>query len=317
MMSFFRNLNGNCKHNKITIVSPGRNLLNQDNTSQFFSIIAGKRMSFASSPRKRTLKASMTVEAAMIIPLFFFFFMNLLFVFDVLRLHGNIMGAMHQTGNKMAFYGYAYKNGIEEGLPWGGVGSLILSEKYTKREIIDILGEEYLDHTCLVGGSRGLNFTGSLIMGEGDKIELIASYKVRPLVGLTGFPDISMENRYYGRAWTGYDVENKTDGGKGEEITVYVAENGVVYHMARNCAYLNPSIKAVSPSSVKDLRNESGEKYYMCGGCKGNVYQAVVYVTSYGNKVHSSLNCSGLKRTIHAIRLSDTEGKGQCPKCSE
>lgn len=50
MMSFFRNLNGNCKHNKITIVSPGRNLLNQDNTSQFFSIIAGKRMSFTSSP---------------------------------------------------------------------------------------------------------------------------------------------------------------------------------------------------------------------------------------------------------------------------
>lgn len=315
-MSFFRNLNGNYKHNKLTIVSPGRNLLNQDNTSQFFSIIAGKRMSFTSLLRKKGLKAGMMVEASMAIPLFLFFFMNLLFVFDVLRLHGNIMGAMHQTGNKMAFYGYAYKNGFEEeDSLFGEFGSWALSEYYAKRKIIDILGKEYLDHTCLVAGSQGLNSAGSSIMKEGDRIELTISYKVRPLAGLTGFPDISVENRYYGRAWTGYDVENRADGGKGEDLTVYVAENGMVYHMVRNCAYLNPSIEAVSSSLVKELRNENGEKYHMCGGCKGNIYQAVVYVTSYGNKAHSSLNCSGLKRTIYAVHLSETEGRGKCSKC--
>lgn len=317
-MSFFRCLKGNYKHNIKTIVSPGRNLFNQDNTSQFFSIIAGKRMSLTSLLHKRNLKAGMTVEASIVIPLFLFFFMNLLFAFDVLRLHGNLMGAMHQTGNKMAFYGYAYRQGVkEENLLWNGIGSLALSEGYAKRKIIDILGKEYLDHTCLAAGSQGLDFSKSSIMGEGDRIELIVSYKVRPLAGFIGFPDISMENRYYGRAWTGYDVENKSDGGKSRDPIVYVAENGTVYHMARNCAYLNPSIKVVSALSVKELRNEDGEKYRMCGRCKEDLYQAVVYVTSYGNKAHSSLDCSGLKRTIYALPLSETEGKGKCPKCGD
>ena len=315
-MSFFRHLKGNYKHNKKNNVFPGRNLFNQDNTSQFFSIMAGKRMSFAFPFHKRKIKAGMTVEASIVIPLFLFFFMNILFAFDVLRLHGNLMGAMHQTGNKMSFNGYAYRKGVkEEDLFWGELGSLALSEGYAKRKIIDILGKEYLDHTCLVAGSQGLNFTKSSIMKEGDRIELIVSYKVRPLAGLAGFPDISMENRYYGRAWTGYDVENRADQGKGEDPTVYVAANGTVYHMARNCVYLNPSIKAVSSSSVKELRNEDGEKYGVCGGCKGNHHQAVVYVTSYGNKAHSSLGCSGLKRTIYAVHLSETEERGKCQKC--
>ena len=47
-----------------------------------------------------------------------------------------------------------------------------------------------------------------------------------------------MENRYYGRAWTGYDVEKRMNGENGEDPIVYIAENGAVYHIARNCAYL-------------------------------------------------------------------------------
>ena len=33
------------------------------------------------------------------------------------------------------------------------------------------------------------------------------------------------------------------------------------------------------------------------------------------NKYHTDLNCSGIKRTIEMIRLSDVEGKGACSKC--
>ena len=315
-MSFFRNLNSNCKLLKKTIVSPGKNLLYQNHILKILISITGKRMSFIFSPDKKNLKASMAVEAAMAIPFFMYFLMNILFAFDMLRLHGNIMGAMHQTGNKMAFYGYAYKSGCgEDKVIEGDFGSFLLSEGYARNSVIRILGEAYLNHTCLASGVSGLHFVKSSVLEEGDKIELVASYKVKPFIKIIGFPDIPMENRYYGRAWTGYDVENGENGEKGEDPVVYIAENGTVYHIARNCAYLNPSVKAVSLEMSDTLRNESGEKYYFCGSCKGSRFQAVAYVTSYGNKIHNSLRCAGLKRTIYTVHLSETGEMGKCSKC--
>ncbi len=313
-MSFFRILISNFKHFKEKVVSPGKSLLNQ--ILGFFSYKTGKRISFISSLREKKIKASMAVEAAIAIPFFLFFLMNILFAFDMLRLHGNIMGAMHQAGNKMAFYGYAYRSGFgEEGLFSGEADSLILSEGYARRKVINILGEDYLNHTCLASGTSGLHFIKSSVMKEDDRIELVASYKVKPFINIIGFPDMPMENRYYGRAWTGYDVAGRAGGGEGEDPVVYIAETGTVYHIARNCAYLNPSVEAVSKAMASELRNEEGGKYYSCGSCKGNNFQPVVYITSYGNRIHSSLSCSGLKRTVYTVHLSEVKGKGKCSKC--
>ncbi len=313
-MSFFRILISNFKHFKEKVVSPGKSLLNQ--ILGFFSYKTGKRISFISSLREKKIKASMAVEAAIAIPFFLFFLMNILFAFDMLRLHGNIMGAMHQAGNKMAFYGYAYRSGFgEEGLLSGEADSLILSEGYARRKVINILGEDYLNHTCLASGTSGLHFIKSSVMKEDDRIELVASYKVKPFINIIGFPDMPMENRYYGRAWTGYDVAGRAEGGEGEDPVVYIAETGTVYHIARNCAYLNPSVEAVSKAMASELRNEEGGKYYSCGSCKGNNFQPVVYITSYGNRIHSSLSCSGLKRTVYTVHLSEVKGKGKCSKC--
>ena len=313
-MSFFRILISNFKHFKEKVVSPGKSLLNQ--ILGFFSYKTGKRISFISSLREKKIKASMAVEAAIAIPFFLFFLMNILFAFDMLRLHGNIMGAMHQAGNKMAFYGYAYRSGFgEEGLFSGEADSLILSEGYARRKVINILGEDYLNHTCLASGTSGLHFIKSSVMKEDDRIELVASYKVKPFINIIGFPDMPMENRYYGRAWTGYDVAGRAGGGEGEDPVVYIAETGTVYHIARNCAYLNPSVEAVSKAMASERINEEGGKYYSCGSCKGNNFQPVVYITSYGNRIHSSLSCSGLKRTVYTVHLSEVKGKGKCSKC--
>lgn len=320
-MSSFRKHICNYQHVKKTLVSPGKNLRYQNLLYLFQSFRAEKRMSFFSflcccMKKNMCCRGSMAVEAAIAVPFFLFFMMNILFSFDMLRLHGNITAAMHQTGNRMAFYGYGYRN-----LPGGdsllseGADSFILSEGYARTKVINILGKDYLDNTCLAGGSSGLHFIKSSVMKDSDIIELTASYKVRPFIKVMGFPDFFMENRYYGRAWTGYDTEHKKDGMKGEDPVVYIAETGSVYHIARNCTYLNPSVEAVSAAITETLRNDNGEKYYACDRCKKNEFQAVVYITGQGNKVHGSLSCSGLKRTVHAIHLSETGGRGRCSKC--
>ncbi|MCQ2507536.1 MAG: pilus assembly protein, partial [Dorea sp.] len=43
----------------------------------------------------------------------------------------------------------------------------------------------------------------------------------------------------------------------------------------------------------------------------------LVYVTDYGDRYHSSLSCSGLKRTVYSVPKSEAIGKGACSKCAK
>ena len=276
-----------------------------------FNIIEKRILLFSSLK----CKASMAVEAAIAIPFFLFFIMNILFAFDMLRLHSNLMGAMHQVGNKMAFHGYAYQQAEEAGITLPKeLSSVIMSQGYVRNKVITTLGSDYLDHTCLVAGTSGLQFLKSSIMQE-DIIDIIATYRVRPFIKVIGFPDFPMENRYYGRAWTGYDVVGGQGGEHKGYPIVYVADTGVVYHITRNCTYLCPSIEMISMGMKEEVRNENGGKYYACERCGSNGMQPILYITLQGNRYHCSLQCSGLKRTIYAVHLSEVGGKGQCSKC--
>lgn len=279
-----------------------------------FIIKAGKRMSLFPFPGYR---AGMAVEASLILPFFLFFIMNILFALDMLRLHGNLAAALHQTGNQMAFAGYAYKNMEEKGIALPEeVSSVIMSEGYVRGRVIDILGAGYLNHTCLSSGTAGLHFVKSSVMKDGDRINLVASYKVRPFIRVLGFPEFSMENRYYGRAWTGYDVTYGMGDDEGEERMVFIAETGSVYHMERSCTYLCPSVGMISTVDKNDVRNKNGAKYYACERCGGDGLQAALYITEDGRRYHNTLRCSGLKRTIYTIRLSEAGDKMACTKCS-
>ena len=48
---------------------------------------------------------------------------------------------------------------------------------------------------------------------------------------------------------------------------------------------------------------------------KGALGQSMVYITDYGDRWHSSLSCSGLKRSIYMIRKTKATDKRMCKKC--
>lgn len=276
-------------------------------------------LSFLRSLKRASLitslkRGSMTLEASFVLPFFLFAVLNILFAVNIISAQSRISAALHQVGNKMAFAGYAYEKTAGSILP-DGLAGVILSQGYARGQVLESVGRNYLDQSCVEGGSGGVSFAGSSVMGEGDIIDLKVSYRVRPFVKLMGFEGFSMSQRYYGKAWTGYDVMSTVSDVNIEDPMVFITKLGTVYHLDRNCTYLNPSVKVVSAEAVVDLRNQSGGKYYACGSCCRTGAQEQVYVTEYGDSYHSQINCSGLKRTIYTVPLSQTGGRGRCSKC--
>lgn len=262
---------------------------------------------------KTGIWASMTVEAAFIFSLFLIAVLNLFSTLEFIRLQSSMEAAFHQVGKKMMIYGYAYeKSGLQlEEYP---LASVLFSYSYVKANVEQYAGREYLDNTVLKDGRAGIFYGQSKIMEE-DYIDLVALYEVNGVFSYPGLKSIPMYNRIYGHVWNGYNVEKQAAAGE-EEIYVFITQSGTVYHRNRNCTYLNPSVEAVYYETVKEKRNIGGEKYYACERC-GDKGKTVVYITEQGNRYHASLECSGLKRTIYAVKLSEVGERPPCSKCGQ
>lgn len=269
-----------------------------------------KRVSFILSRKK----GSMTLEAAFVLPFFLFTVLNILFAVNIIGTQSRINAALHQVGNKMSFAGYADHAMAGNVLP-DSLMSVALTEGYARGQVVEYVGKTYLEKSCVKGGAQGLSFAGSSVMGEGDIIDLRVSYRVRPFAELMGFEGFLMSQRYYAKAWTGYDASGTVSDLHKDDPMVYITETGTVYHMDRNCTYLNPKVEAVSAESIPGRRNASGAKYVSCGSCGAGIYSNVVYITSFGSSYHKMLNCPGLKRTIYTVPLSQVGARGRCSKC--
>ena len=163
------------------------------------------------------------------------------------------------------------------------------------------------------GGSSGIDCSRSKMSARTGIGKLTAEYQVVIPVPLFGIAPVKCSETMKIKAWSGYEREGWMDTGND---TVYVTETGLVYHKDYHCSHLDLSIRMTHLELVEGLRNENGGKYYPCEHCvKGN--GGNIYITNSGDRYHSSLSCSGLKRTIYAIPISEAAGKGACSRCGQ
>ncbi len=272
----------------------------------------------------RKLEAGMTVEAAVVLPLFLFFFLNLGCAIELIRLHGNLEFALCNTGNRMAVYGYAMSEmekqaGIKQtegDMLFSELGDVVFSYTYVKNQIADYVGEQYLEEAPIVNGVEGLHFWESDIFKDNDCFEIVVTYQVEPFSGIIGFGSFRMANRYYGHLWNGYHIPD-TEENKKENNVVYVAENGCVYHEDRNCSHLVLAIREVSLQEAYVSRNCNGQKYDICMLCKKEGLQGAVYITEDGENIHYKRDCTGLKRTVYEVPRSQAQGYPPCSRCRQ
>ena len=265
---------------------------------------------------KRKISAGMTVEAAVVMPLFLFFFLNLGSAMEMMRLHGKMQLALWDIGNELTMYAYAVNNGkmdeeelqAEESGWWNELAGIAFASSYIKSRLVEALGEKYIESSPVADGVSGLLLWESDIAGENGEVELVVTYGVEPVWGLAEFGTFRMANHYYAHDWSGYEIPEVMQ-------TVYVTENGEVYHLDRNCSYLKIVVLEVSREVLGELRNQNGAGYIPCKKCVYGSVPIMLYVTETGDCYHFAKDCAGLKRTVRAIQLEQAAGYRACSRC--
>lgn len=112
-------------------------------------------------------------------------------------------------------------------------------------------------------------------------------------------------------------TEELLNGGDTEEEVVYMTEHGSVYHESRACSYLNRVVYSAETSQIEEIRNSSGRKYTLCERCDSYEITETVYYSTGGERYHLIANCPGLKRTVIEKSRDEVKTVPPCHKCGK
>lgn len=240
-------------------------------------------------------RASLTVEAAFVLPIFLFSMLLFLYFMRLAQGYEQIQEALAITARAASQYGVVEKEGFYQ-----------------------YLEENSGSFSFIQDGKKGILFNKADISPVTEKIFLQVKYQVIFPVPYLGQKGITIYQEVKSRVFSGVTVWGEQKLEEREQI-VYVAKYGTVYHFHKSCSYLNPSVQMVRGDTVFQRRNKKGGKYKPCGSCmkRQKVETKALYITDEGDYFHSSLSCMGLKRTIYERRLSEVIGLGVCNKCRD
>ena len=271
-------------------------------------------------------RASLTLEAAMSVPLFMIFCISLISFLVILNLQINIQVSMEEASRSMGKTAYALEHASsvkeknsestdQQALTLMSLGINPTTVKMYLFSDSDL--SSLISKSRIKGGTNGL-YTYNSTFDEVDGIlDIVTSYDYQVPWVPSGWGTLRLVQRMRSHVWIGESLEKNSNGAseKDENQTVYVTPTGSVYHLSASCHYLDLSIHSVSYSELSRKRNSSGSKYDRCSECAASGQFDTVYITNYGTNWHSSLSCSGLKRTVIEHDISEVDGMRACSKC--
>ncbi len=289
-----------------------KNKKNKKRKERFFPItkVAGTGRKDTKTLFFAPLHASLTVEAAMVLPIFLICMTAALQYCSAMETAVKFGNALAETGKSLASAAYATTCIGEHGEA-AELAESVLSIAYAQVEVMKRAGD-----TQTV---KNANLVFSSILDQDQMIDLVLTYQIRSPFGLISLPGRFFLQRASVRAWVGRKTEKageteKTEETQVAEATVYVTATGSVYHRDLTCSYLKLSVSSISLDAVGDARNNSGAIYYPCERC-GENFGSTVYITKDGNRYHSSVSCSSLKRTVNEKKLSEVGDLRPCSRC--
>ena len=237
------------------------------------------------APQSLFLSGSLTVEAAIALPLFLFAVISVLFFFRVLQITQCTYGVLVDVGSQLSIEETQEKQ----------------SQIYLQKELSKV---GYLDY-MVQGGAKGISIEET--MNE-DYVNISIKYQCKLPISIFSIKTIPIHQQLCLKQWTGY--ENPTVSGDSNGEWVYITPNGESYHIRKDCRYLQLDIKTIPKIGIEE------SSYTPCKVCgeETSLY-SYYYVTTGGERYHTRLDCTGLKRTIYIVPAGEVSNRQCCSVC--
>ena len=310
---------------------PGRNQTLFRNTSLTIPPLNRSHLAAERASSSFFLAASLTVEAAFLLPVFLFAVYLLLFPLKAIDTERQLENRMDAIARKLTETEY---------IRYTGEQTLDLSEN--NRNLISGIAGGVEKGTALAlvladvdpAIMRNVYFdpeTAILVSGDDNKDSAMIYMKLNydlnlPFQTFRLMP-VSKSLVVNRRAWVG------SDGGRGrssyanwEEMEdfpedsdadrkVYIGRNSTRYHEDPHCHYLYNEMETADASQISGMRNAYGEAYHACPSCDPGD-SGTVYYFAHGTAYHSSENCKAITAYAQEVNLSEVEYLGPCSYCS-
>ena len=262
-------------------------------------------------------QGSATVEAALTLPIFLCAICFLAMLGQLLLVEGEVQHALSRTAAYLAARESAdlikmndsqsQKDSLSERT---GTGSASMAARLeTAGVFYSCLQGKDLCSACITGGTHGILVKAA--PSEEGYISVAAVYSLKIPLPLLRTSGITRRLQTRRRLYTGFLPDQGDQAGKNR--LVYLAEHGQVYHTSLSCSHIslriNGSLLAAKMLEARGIRP--------CEKCiRSGSPPDAFYITAEGDCYHSTLSCSGLKRTVKTVRLSEVKGMRLCARCA-
>jgi hypothetical protein len=151
-------------------------------------------------------EASLTVEAALVMPVFLFFVMAFLYFIQIFTVQEQIQSAITQMGLNLSKTAYFCKDfpdideildmdqsifASEFDISLNELADSVVSGPMLKQYAVKYLNTDRINHSCIKDGFDGISFSLSSVMNNEDYIDIIVSYKVRIPIRIFSIGDMN------------------------------------------------------------------------------------------------------------------------------
>ncbi len=181
-------------------------------------------------------RGSLTVEAAIVLPIFICVFVSIIFLIKIVYVHEIIQHGITEAANEIASYSYVYYitegdeqvtriiDTIQDSELGSGLSAYL--EKYKNMKAFEVLTktivlqhiEKHSQKLHIMNGVNGLDFSESTFLLDNKHVDVVVRYKLKLPLPIDILPDIHIVQRVLVRAWLGGEGADLSDEDVGGDI---------------------------------------------------------------------------------------------------